>query len=183
MVLLHRSWPLLALLQTLSGTWATITPRVVEVDLIFPRNDTSYSPSPVFPIVFAIQNSRLLMNDFSPRIYWNVEQVNTGVDLDKRWTRSSSIEVSKRNYTSSDPFYICQRLSYFNVEGLFRFAFEFSMTNCSENPEMGKMVFQRPHQRSLFLSKTTPRHRTLLRQLKMALATNRQLWDSTSRIV
>jgi hypothetical protein len=69
MVLLHQSWLLLALLQTLSGTWAANTPGVVEVDLMFPRNNTSYSPASIFPIVFAIQNSRLLMNDFVPRIY------------------------------------------------------------------------------------------------------------------
>jgi hypothetical protein len=68
--------------------------------------------------------------------------------LDKRWTRSNSIEVSKWNYTSSDPFYIYHSLNYFNFEGTFRFAFEFSITNCSQNPETGKMIFQRPTQRT-----------------------------------
>src|SRR5207244_4320386 len=34
-------------------------PGVVEVDLIFPRNDT-YAPLPGMPIVFAIQNPQLV---------------------------------------------------------------------------------------------------------------------------
>lgn len=37
---------------------ATTFPATVEVDLIFPRNDT-YGPSVLFPIVFAIQNIAL----------------------------------------------------------------------------------------------------------------------------
>ncbi|KAM7211386.1 hypothetical protein V8F06_013237 [Rhypophila decipiens] len=34
-------------------------PSTVEVDLVFPRNDT-YSPEPFFPLVFAIQNPGLI---------------------------------------------------------------------------------------------------------------------------
>jgi hypothetical protein len=36
----------------------TTFPATVEVDLIFPRNDT-YAPSALFPIVFAFQNAAL----------------------------------------------------------------------------------------------------------------------------
>jgi hypothetical protein len=48
---------LLAASCALSATAAAdvTLPAVVEVDVIFPRNET-YAPTPVFPLVFAIQN-------------------------------------------------------------------------------------------------------------------------------
>lgn len=52
------SWCLM--LVAFRGTLATDYPSVVEYDLVFPRNNGIYSPSPIFPIVFAIQSPRAL---------------------------------------------------------------------------------------------------------------------------
>ncbi|KAJ5415827.1 hypothetical protein N7465_004522 [Penicillium sp. CMV-2018d] len=64
----------------LAAAWAlpaaAVTfPQTVEVDLIFPRNET-YAPSEVFPIVFAFQNAALIPSldpSFDINLWVNVE--------------------------------------------------------------------------------------------------------------
>ena len=79
MFVVTLTWLLASLLlsarQASSG--ATTFPAIVEVDLIFPRNDT-YAPSAIFPIVFAFQNSSL------------VPSLDPGFDLNIRYGQNFS---------------------------------------------------------------------------------------------
>ncbi|KAL2016191.1 hypothetical protein VTK56DRAFT_4080 [Thermocarpiscus australiensis] len=78
---------------------AATFPVTVEVDLIFPRNDT-YGPSPLFPIVFAFQNAALAPSidpAFDLEVWDNSGQNLTGDGpaLDVEWIRCM--------YTRSSP--------------------------------------------------------------------------------
>ncbi|KJK66071.1 hypothetical protein P875_00021847 [Aspergillus parasiticus SU-1] len=70
---LPLGWLLLALSLSLACSWASITPGVAEVDLIFPRNE-SFPPSSLTPIIFAIQNPSLLSSVY-PRIRYYIEEL------------------------------------------------------------------------------------------------------------
>lgn len=100
------SFPLrwLAWLSTLVATvHATVEP--VEVDLVFPRNET-YSPTDEFPIVFAVQNpqrAELLNLDLSYFIGWGDSEYNYTLG------RSNLLPA---NLSSADPYFA---YSYFNM--------------------------------------------------------------------
>ncbi|KAH6855748.1 hypothetical protein B0I37DRAFT_365628 [Chaetomium sp. MPI-CAGE-AT-0009] len=88
---------------------------VLEVDLIFPRNET-YAPTDSFPIVFAFQNPELawyLNTDISYTIrnwsYFLGDNVMSGHDL--RWT----------NWSTHDPYFVANFFDEpFAVEGQWR---------------------------------------------------------------
>ncbi|KAK1765117.1 hypothetical protein QBC33DRAFT_621352 [Phialemonium atrogriseum] len=48
---------LLAILLFASTTLCATYPQSIEIDLVFPRANETYAPSPYFPIVFAVQNA------------------------------------------------------------------------------------------------------------------------------
>jgi len=48
-------WALAALATLVRAQQAITTPQHIEVDIVFPRNET-YKPADVFPIVLAVQN-------------------------------------------------------------------------------------------------------------------------------
>ncbi|KAL4938843.1 hypothetical protein BDV06DRAFT_200087 [Aspergillus oleicola] len=90
----HASWLLAASLGVLVNAVS-----VVEVDLIFPRNET-YSPTEAFPIVWAIQNSAKaqLLNP------WVTYRINSWANSSITFNRTSPIEVYEANLSSSDPY-------------------------------------------------------------------------------
>ena len=58
-----------ALAQESQGNDAVVQyPATIEFDVVFPRNDT-YAPAAVFPIVFALQNSKDAAA-FRPLLSW-----------------------------------------------------------------------------------------------------------------
>ncbi|GLA81311.1 hypothetical protein AtubIFM56815_004955 [Aspergillus tubingensis] len=83
------------------GALITTSPAV-EVDLVFPRSETSYSPAEWFPFVFAVQNTEraeLLNLRMSCRIY----KSNNGLDFGKL---SVVHDFSWTNWSgSTDPYF------------------------------------------------------------------------------
>src|ERR1700761_760991 len=61
-------------------TCYALDPSVLQVDLVFPRNNTVYKPAAVFPIVFAIHNFSKLWK-YRPYLYWELSSWDTG----KNW--------------------------------------------------------------------------------------------------
>ncbi|GKZ25170.1 hypothetical protein AbraIFM66951_001135 [Aspergillus brasiliensis] len=137
MALLSRGCLLLALFLGFASAQASIEPGVTEVDLIFPRNE-SFSPSPLTPIIFAIQNPSLL-SSLSPTISCHIERVD--VNVNESYITSSLIHMWKLNYTTSDPYLLYWSVSKLNVEGDFVFAWELSMENCSHYPQSDALIF------------------------------------------
>lgn len=145
---------LLALLQACSRAVEAATatfPGTVEVDLIFPRNDT-YMPSPLMPIVFAIQNSNLAA-PLDPGLSYHIEELGTSSNgtniisgiLDLRWA----------NFSSSGPYFAFASTSQLiNAEGTWLFSWTLASGNCSGSPENGTMEFS-GHNQAHFIIFTT----------------------------
>ncbi|KND89244.1 hypothetical protein TOPH_06115 [Tolypocladium ophioglossoides CBS 100239] len=123
-------------------------PQTVEVDLIFPRNDT-YAPVPLMPVVFAIQNfhvSKPLWLDFyydisgPPCFYRNTTRA-WGSILSLQWA----------NYSSGpDPYFTFDFTSQLNnTEGNWMFSWELHSGNCSMPEEFAPLkvtdLVQRKH--------------------------------------
>ena len=104
---------------------------VVEVDLIFPRNET-YAPGPFMPVVFAIQNSAIAA-PLDIYITWHVTQ------LDGNASTSGALDLRQTNFTRSDPFFVfdvAQRLN--GTEGTWAAAWALSLFNCSVSTQAGE---------------------------------------------
>jgi hypothetical protein len=97
-----RSFSIGVLAALLTATQAVTTtfPATVEVDLIFPRNDT-YAPSAMFPIVFAFQNAELApsLDPGFDMTLWDSTGNNTLAD-------QPSIGLQWQNFSGTDPFYV-----------------------------------------------------------------------------
>ncbi|KAE8307530.1 hypothetical protein BDV41DRAFT_584409, partial [Aspergillus transmontanensis] len=124
---------LLAVSLVLACSWASITPGVAEVDLIFPRND-SYPPSQLIPIVFAIQNPSVF-SSLEPRIRYHVKQHN--VTLNEGIHRSGEIKLSRYNYTGSDPYFLYWSIDYLDFEGIFSIYWQLLMFHCTADADFG----------------------------------------------
>lgn len=134
---------LLALLQAVAITSAS-APGVVEVDLIFPRNET-YAPVDIMPIVFAIQNphSAALLDLNLQYDIWLLDALHgnqshpknvpgLGIsDLDyMHFLRSS-------NLSSSKPYLRHYGTDLINTEGTWIMEWDLGAANCSESPQNG----------------------------------------------
>ncbi|RDW70661.1 uncharacterized protein DSM5745_08172 [Aspergillus mulundensis] len=95
---MHVRWLLAASLAAL-----VCAVSVVEVDLVFPRNET-YSPTEAFPIVWAIQNSAKaqLLN---PRVTY---RINRWANSGEAFNNTGPIAVYEANLSSSDPYLFYQ---------------------------------------------------------------------------
>lgn len=104
---------------------ATTFPATVEVDLVFPRNDT-YAPSALFPIVFAFQNAAL------------APSLDPGFDLEL-WDISSSsltgyspaLDLTATNFSRSDPLYVYTFVTNL-AAAAYRLQWNFDASNCSD---------------------------------------------------
>ncbi|EFR01559.1 hypothetical protein MGYG_04561 [Nannizzia gypsea CBS 118893] len=102
-------------------------PQIVEMDLIFPRNDT-YESIPLMPVVFAIQNFYVSKPLFL-RISYSLEQnpyingpnVNGHLYLD-----------NADFHNDSDPYFLYSWTHNYNTTvGTWNFIWEWSVGNCS----------------------------------------------------
>ncbi|KAL4907339.1 hypothetical protein BDW74DRAFT_176116 [Aspergillus multicolor] len=89
-------WLLAAYLGVLPVVHAV---SVVEVDLVFPRNDT-YSPTEAFPVVWAIQNSAKaqLLN---PSVSYGI---NSWANTSVTFNATQPFELYEANLSSTDPY-------------------------------------------------------------------------------
>jgi hypothetical protein len=117
-------WYLVAVLPCLS-TAQQIFPATVEVDLIFPRNNT-YAPTPLMPIVFAIQNSHIakpLINGFT----WQLNRMD-----DYNIGTSSTLHLTHGNISSSNAYFAFDTIVNFTTtESTWTLIWTASSTNCS----------------------------------------------------
>ncbi|KAH8882897.1 hypothetical protein GQ53DRAFT_733090 [Thozetella sp. PMI_491] len=102
-------------------------PTTVELDVVFPRNET-YAPADIFPIVFAFQNS-LATIPLIPNIQWRIQKLGSLSDpLD--W---GSKDLAGGLNTSSDPYFVVfDTLNTKNAtEGQYFLYWEVACGNCS----------------------------------------------------
>jgi len=116
---------LVALLCIAVPAFATTFPTTVEVDLIFPRNDT-YGPTALFPFVFAFQNA-LLAPSLDPGFDISLREITspntTGYGL--------ALDVSATNFSRSDPLYVYTSITSLPAAA-YRLEWSFGASNCSD---------------------------------------------------
>lgn len=102
----------------------------MEIDLVFPRNET-YNPSPLMPIVFSYRNTRL-MPLLRPTITYEIWRYSNfgGPNISGRQ------EVPLVNHSSSDPYLKHSFYMFdFDTEDTWLLAFHVRWTNCVEDGE------------------------------------------------
>lgn len=89
---------------------ATTFPTTVEVDFIFPRNET-YAPSRLFPVVLAFKNTAVAP---SMILYLSIGIWDT-TDGPRTTLDGGPIDLKQFNFTSSDPVYVYTYLDNFDT--------------------------------------------------------------------
>jgi hypothetical protein len=99
---------------------------VVEIDLIFPKNDTAYEPTDMMPFVFAVQNANLAaMLNLNILVYT--------VNVDQKSGDHRELVLSPANLTGKDVYYAYTYLDSFNIEDSFGVNWTPVGKNCSGN--------------------------------------------------
>lgn len=109
-------------------------PATMEVDLVFPRNDT-YAPSPHMPIVFAIQNAELAA-PLNPTFFFEFIKYGTNNSVGF----NGELDTQNANFSSSDPYFVpasTSRLSNTDAEGTWVLLWDLSTMNCSRDTWSG----------------------------------------------
>lgn len=101
-------------------------PTTLEVDIVFPRNDT-YAPVYAFPLVVAIQNNYLSQFlKFDMTMLWAIFHADNRTN----WIKLGSFQTKPP--TSDDPRYLVSATTKLNnTEGRFRIEWMVVMGNCS----------------------------------------------------
>lgn len=99
---------------------------VVEVDLVFPRNQT-FAPTSRMPIIFAYQHPELALalNTFISFSVWNIDKADGAVlitERDMRWA----------NFSSRDPYLSSAYHTQFNTEGHWLLKWYVTWRSCTE---------------------------------------------------
>ncbi|KAK4213189.1 hypothetical protein QBC37DRAFT_483239 [Rhypophila decipiens] len=121
-------------------TQQVIFPGTLEVDLVFPRNDT-YSPAPFFPFVFAIQNPRLAAS-----LVFSIDFVLFSVETTDGSKSSEAItgkvKLPNYNHSTSEPYFTYLFTEQLNtIEGTWSLAWSVGSANCSDPPPFWDGIF------------------------------------------
>ena len=100
-------WALVAASAHLSAV--TRAAGVLDIGLAFPRANETYKPTNDFPIVFALQNSKLAEH-LKPTIWYQILNVTADIEL----LVNSNHELNWTSALENDPYLLW---SYFRVEG------------------------------------------------------------------
>ncbi|CAI7592982.1 unnamed protein product [Penicillium pancosmium] len=125
---------LLLALSQIPCCWA-IDSRTLEVDLILPRNDT-YPPSPIFPIIFAVQNPSLA-EKFQPMISLQVHQVGGNLSI------SETYKLWEGSNDTSNIRFLTWGNSKFDFEGEFKLTWDLSVDRCHMDNKTHEVNFGR----------------------------------------
>lgn len=101
-------------------------PVVVEVDIIFPRNET-YAPTPVFPLVFAIQNLAAASAIGPLDITWTLSKHGSELP-EETLPIGGQYKVDETN--STDPAYINLWTEELNSAGTYQLYWWFNYYQC-----------------------------------------------------
>jgi hypothetical protein len=134
-VLSWASWLFVACIGAAGA--ATSDPLgVVEVDVVFPRNDT-YAPTPYLPIVFGFQNTELA-SLLKFRIELHIWNITNGSIVDEGSFGDYHKYQDWGNTYSTDPFLIYNHYDNFNTEGTWLLLWSLTCSNCTDvNPWEG----------------------------------------------
>ena len=144
----HRLRLLGRVLLALQACFLATRATVVEIDMIFPRNET-YDPGPLLPVVFAIRNSAMATSlDMS--IVWNIRQLaDPGVG-----GTGGGIDLKKANFTGADPFFEVDYGLWLNgTEQGWVILWDVAFDNCSRSNPSTKVTRNSETRRTFFSTK------------------------------
>ncbi|KXX78983.1 hypothetical protein MMYC01_206287 [Madurella mycetomatis] len=104
---------------------------VLEVSLVFPRNDTTYAPTDSMPIIFAFQNAELARYLHPSITYY----------MRRPWAGRDDIEVyehdlsGKANWSSHEPYFAYTFFNNFTRQGRWWLLWDLFWDSCDENAE------------------------------------------------
>ncbi|KAL7939414.1 hypothetical protein V8C35DRAFT_286560 [Trichoderma chlorosporum] len=138
------AWAALAAsLMTAMGDKSAITyPAIFEVDLLFPRNET-YAPTPLMPVVFAVQNPTLA-KPLDATIKWTMWEGNdkhspgsvTGGHIDV------GVDVTTESKPSNDLLLLSSAVNTVAYpDGFWTLAWYLEYNNCSLTPSQGETFY------------------------------------------
>jgi hypothetical protein len=107
---------------------------VVEIDLVFPRNET-YAPTRWMPVVFAVRNTELARY-LIPSISYSVQN-NSGPNRETH--RTFRHDLKSTNWSSHEPYFAYQFWPGFATEGRWWLSWTVTWDSCyeGEKPEFG----------------------------------------------
>ncbi|RYN89825.1 hypothetical protein AA0120_g6250 [Alternaria tenuissima] len=143
-----------------SATWVKMvgaSSGVVEVDLIFPRNET-YAPTAYLPIIFAFQNSHLAPF-LDPLIHIDAYLVQNANGSTPQWAPPESIDLEQlrwANFTNNDTYFAYptyQRNEFtFATEGIWQVTWTFNWAVCTEDSLANNIFIRNESQRTTTLT-------------------------------
>ncbi|KAA8652420.1 hypothetical protein EYZ11_012836 [Aspergillus tanneri] len=98
---------------------------VLEMDLVFPRNET-YAPTELFPIIFAFQNAERAKY-LNPHISYTIRNWDNRND-----TITRSYDLRWTNWSSHDPYFAYTYFSDFSTEGRWKLDWSLTWESCDE---------------------------------------------------
>lgn len=112
-------------------------PGIVEVDLIFPRNDT-YGLAKSMPVIFTVQNPHLA-EPLGLEIDWDIRRLGSWEEED-RIVKWGHLHPEDFEYSSNDTFFRYER-SYGlrELEGTWELFWNISTNNCTETEAYGRV--------------------------------------------
>ncbi|KAF9875681.1 hypothetical protein CkaCkLH20_06613 [Colletotrichum karsti] len=132
-VVSHLVWSLVGASAYL-GAIAGATGGVLDIGLVFPRQNETYAPMERFPFVFALQNAKLAEN-LRPLIELNVLNASMSM-LDKVVDRE--FDLIWANY-STEPYFV-YGFADFRIEGPLRLLWKAWWRNCDESGDEVSIV-------------------------------------------
>jgi hypothetical protein len=104
---------------------------VLDIGLAFPRANATYAPADDFPIVFALQNSKL-SEHLNPSIWFRVINITNWPPDIEVLVSESTFEFNWTRASANDPYFLW---SSFNVEGegKLRIMWQPSWSSCDES--------------------------------------------------
>jgi hypothetical protein len=108
---------------------ADVATGVVEIDFVFPRNDT-YAPTDLMPVVFAVQSPQTALG-LDMLIQWSVLRITDNIgDTRDDFGILPSLEFNP--YQNNNPFFWVDHIfNTTNIESSWLFTWMLATTNCS----------------------------------------------------
>lgn len=129
-ILYSLGWILLLASSRAMEVSTTTFPQIVEVDLIFPRNGSTYAPGPLLPFVWAVQNFRVAKPLYLTFVY-SLDQVPP--------TSTNAFDQLRLGYithNSTDPFFFYRSTYKTNdTESDWKFVWQWRVGGCKNNTD------------------------------------------------
>lgn len=133
----HFFWTIWALAYLSTFTTAVETKGTVEVDLIFPRNET-YAPTRYMPFAFAFQNPELaqyMKFQINYDVWYSNDTTEEQNMRQDNTIASGNVSLPSINLTSNDPYLVHDFSAQFNVEGQYAIVWRLWGDWCKEGAQ------------------------------------------------